>query len=486
MSQITNDIETKSLFKKIKKKFSVWASNSTFHGLPNIARSKNYVITIIWTLCLIISSCYCLYEIISVIKIYLNYPVIVDVQLVHESPTYFPAITICNLNQFNNKRSKNFIDQIINSYNLTNKNLNSIKYTQELNELLKREIKHLNLNESTLKLLGYTIDEMLISCSFNHLKCDVNDFEWFYDYNLGNCYIYNNKPSLLKSINKGGINHGLQLEFYVGNVNSSAYVTKTGIQVTIHNQSLLPDLDDGLYIPTGFETNLLIDRLFTYKLDSPYSNCVKNVNGKSTLISKLYRDALINSRSSSLGEYNQKYCIKLCYQNYIEIECKCSVASLPKINNEFEICYNSSELECLNKNRDSFYNSHVYEICDRYCPTECDHVKYVTTTSAANYPTIWYTNLLRQQLNMLNESYYYIKESTLKVNIFYDDLVFTTSIEVPAVRIEDELANIGGHLGLFLGMSVLSIVELFELFFEFANEIKMHFKKQNKIQNMKL
>lgn len=469
---------------ELKNSLIVWSLNSTCHGLSNIVRSKIWIIKIMWTICFLVSATYCFHEVVVVIKMYLRYPVLVDIQLIHESPTIFPAITLCNLNQFNPTRSKYLTDRIINKHNLTFGNENAVEYTQKVSEQLKLEIKYMNLNESELKSLGYTIDEMLLSCSFNQIKCDLNEFEWFYDYNLGNCYTYNNQKSLFnnlsfKEINKGGINHGLQLELYVGDTNATKYTSRSGIQLTIHNQSLLPDSDDGLYISTGFETNVLIDRLFMYKLDSPYSSCIKNIVGKSTSISGLYKDAIANTRHS-FGEYNQKYCIKLCYQNYVETSCNCSVASLPRINSKLKICYNKRELNCMIDRRDIFYSKHVYNICNLYCPLECDSIKYISITSTAQYPSQWYSKLLKQYKQLIktnNDNYEIIKMNTLKMNIFYDDLVFTVSNELPAIRVQDELAKIGGQFGLFIGISFLSMVELLEILFEIIILLFNHFRK---------
>ena len=49
------------------------------------------------------------------------------------------------------------------------------------------------------------------------------------------------------------------------------------------------------------------------------------------------------------------------------------------------------------------------------------------------------------------------------MRIFYDELSYTLISESPKVQLVDMFANIGGLLGLFTGMSVLSFVELAEL-----------------------
>jgi hypothetical protein len=53
--------------------------------------------------------------------------------------------------------------------------------------------------------------------------------------------------------------------------------------------------------------------------------------------------------------------------------------------------------------------------------------------------------------------------SIIKFNIYYDSLSYTISTESPAMDVVALLSNIGGTLGLFLGVSVLTAVELIEI-----------------------
>ena len=57
-----------------------------------------------------------------------------------------------------------------------------------------------------------------------------------------------------------------------------------------------------------------------------------------------------------------------------------------------------------------------------------------------------------------------VKQSVLKLNIFYDSLEYEYITEKPKMNLVDLLANIGGTLGLCLGISVLSFIEIFEIF----------------------
>jgi len=73
---------------------------------------------------------------------------------------------------------------------------------------------------------------------------------------------------------------------------------------------------------------------------------------------------------------------------------------------------------------------------------------------------------LRNRSRLLkNLSVQDIKESVILLNINYETMVSTIIEETPALPFPTLLGNLGGQLGLFLGMSFLSFVELFEMIF---------------------
>ena len=53
--------------------------------------------------------------------------------------------------------------------------------------------------------------------------------------------------------------------------------------------------------------------------------------------------------------------------------------------------------------------------------------------------------------------------SLVKIFVYFDQIKYTRVNEAPAVTFVDLIANIGGELGLFIGISLLSLVELIEL-----------------------
>lgn len=104
---------------------------------------------------------------------------------------------------------------------------------------------------------------------------------------------------------------------------------------------------------------------------------------------------------------------------------------------------------------------------------ECERILFETISSRLDFPTEKYAKLMSKKEKVYskfsdrnNVSYEKIKKSFLQVNIFYNTLEYKSIIEIENVTLFDLISNIGGILGLFLGVSFLSFVELLEILIE--------------------
>lgn len=74
----------------------------------------------------------------------------------------------------------------------------------------------------------------------------------------------------------------------------------------------------------------------------------------------------------------------------------------------------------------------------------------------------------RQQLDNLREASTDIRQNLLRLNVYLEDLSVVKYKQMPAYGMEDLVADIGGTLGLWMGVSVLTIMELLELIFRLS------------------
>lgn len=124
------------------------------------------------------------------------------------------------------------------------------------------------------------------------------------------------------------------------------------------------------------------------------------------------------------------------------------------------------------------------------CPIECEYHGYSIRESNDEYPTRNYAKLMLatksdQLEDMLNAeieniTYETIRNNFASVYIRFNNLAVTEKIEQVAVPFTLLISNLGGTLGLFVALSVLSVLEIFEFGIVTAFIFyQVHFRKTN-------
>lgn len=478
--------DSKVQLEQIKKKFLDYSKEcllySTLIGLSNIVRAEFNLIKIIWMFFILGCMIFCLQLIISSIITYFNYGVYISIKYKKDSLNEFPAVTFCNLNPYFRKNSQKFLDQILadNSLSYTN-DFRTINQTSPslINSLIKSRLS--SLPNELKRAYGFNLSFMLLTCYFNDIKCNETDFIWRYDNDYTSCYTFNSGFNEIglevprKKISETGSDRSLRLELFLGidDTNNTKFMANSGLRVLVHNQNRFPMLSsEGVDISTGFQTNIGLKQTLMYRLDAPYSKCIKNLRSVNSFDSKYYK-AIFNSLN--MTSYSQKVCLKLCLQDYILNKCDCLDPSLPNIYlNRMVFCQNVTTLECADQSRTNYYNNMYESSYCQGCPPECDSIQFRKTISSSRYPTYYYLNYMMHKTNIkekidnpefCNENN--ITKSTVILNIYFDDLENEIIEEMPALTFDTLISNIGGNLGLFVGISVLSGMEVVEYILKF-------------------
>ena len=135
----------------------------------------------------------------------------------------------------------------------------------------------------------------------------------------------------------------------------------------------------------------------------------------------------------------------------------CETDEQTECNKEIFTKYRSNDLECLTPD---------------WCPLECYSHEYKPFLSFGKIETTLHSDMIHQREHLLKDfvtkpiNSEKLKNSIVKLDIFYDSLSYTISTESPKLDTVSFLANLGGTLGLFLGLSVFSLFELVEVLIE--------------------
>ncbi len=408
---------------------------STCHGLPKFAMSKSFVIKYTWLLTAFVFTGICSYFIIEEVFSYFSYQVNSHTKKFYEMPTVFPTVTICNKNMYTTEHAHNFVERTLAENNLT---IETYFKTSHHMDIYATSLNR-NYSNAFRKKLGKSINEFILFCKYDDEFCNLTqNFIWVYDKNYGNCFKFNHDLHKPKMSTFSGKFYGLILTLDVDILKD--------LKIFSQNMGAVIKLENGsneLDLPISFETNIVVDRVYAKQLLSPYSLCFfENGEWPKSFNTDLY-DIFLKYGIP----YNQKDCIELCYQNLAISYCSCldrQSIFLPS----WDYCYKSDDVKCLIRAYERFKqdgNSYVHDKCVSSCPLECNSTSFQMSSSFSQIT--------------LNAA------STVRVNIFYESLSYIEISETEAKSAIDLISEIGGIMGLFLGLSFMSFMEFFEMLF---------------------
>ena len=464
--------------------------NSTSHGLPNILRSESLTIKIVWAIFLVASTALCSYLCIQSILAYYKYDVTAKTRKIYESPTLFPTIAICTKQIYSTENGLDFLKKVIKKYKYADIFNDSVYaeykydmpslnyYTNNLFSSASIDLLDKNITDEQKKSFQYKLEDILIECNFNEIpdNCTVENFYWEYDNVLSNCYSINHHKSnseVFKHAKFSGDGSGLKLTLFMGIKDEVMRINPNkGIRLLILNSSSQIG-STSFELQAGVETKVGIERYFSTQLPKPYSNCDIDNDNPMKFDSFLY-NKILNSKY----EYNQQTCLDLCYNEIALIQCKCyDITSLSLENKQFcpvnDECLNRVYQDYLSNTLSEYY---INNYCLPLCPLECNQTSFGITLSTSDIIPEYYSAKVQEMaksLNITNTTLNKeeIKNSIIKFSIYYDSMSYTVSTESPTLDVIGLLAYIGGTLGLFLGISVLTFVEFVEIGLAFIFQV---------------
>uniref|UniRef100_A0A8C0QLW2 Uncharacterized protein n=1 Tax=Chelonoidis abingdonii TaxID=106734 RepID=A0A8C0QLW2_CHEAB len=239
---------------------------------------------------------------------------------------------------------------------------------------------------------------------------------------LGKCYTFNaGAPGneLLTTV-KGGSGNGLELmlniqqEEYLPVWGENEISYEAGVKVQIHSQDEPPYIHQlGFGVSPGFQTFVSCQQQRLVYLPPPWGDC------KSTPI-----------ESDFFTSYSITACRLDCETRYLAENCNCRMVHMP---GEGEFCV---------------------------CRTPCDMVRYGKELSMVKIPSKASAKYLAKKYNKSEQ------DNVLVLDVFFEALNYETIEQKKAYEVAGLLGDIGGQMGLFIGASILTILEIFDYLYE--------------------
>ncbi|XP_062715918.1 pickpocket protein 28-like [Aedes albopictus] len=159
--------------------------------------------------------------------------------------------------------------------------------------------------------------------------------------------------------------------------------------------------------------------------------------------------------------YNQENCELECLTNFTLHRCGCVKFSMPRTNataeceiNQFRCMWNA-EIELLEMGPTGHKLEELNFRTRCNCLPACTSVQYDTEITQANFDWVRWARTMNVSSMAVNGM------QISRLGIYYKESQFMTSKRSELYGLTDFLANCGGLLGLCMGMSMLSVVELF-------------------------
>ncbi|XP_066292663.1 amiloride-sensitive sodium channel subunit alpha-like [Branchiostoma lanceolatum] len=482
-----------------------YGETTSAHGIPRAVTTKSVPRRLFWTCLFLASFSYFCCQAYDLVNKYIDYPVTTDIKI-QWSELEFPAVTICNANPLRFSKllrlghegfqNAGFIPKPAktsqgNQGKAQGRPLQQAKTTtvpsptttvtteattpdydseddddydydyDDHHEDFKTANTFMgliaNLNSSTRQAIGHQARDFIQECQFDGRACSPKNFSIFTDSTYGNCFTFNKASgnTAPQSATSAGPLNGLSLILYIEQEEYIPSLTeKAGVRVVVHSPARWPFPEfEGFDAAPGFLTSAGLRLTSITRLGGRYGDCT-NGGGYELLYP---------------GTYTQTNCLVTCHQGHMVSVCGCADPSLRAPVNTTFCDSTTTSVDCKNRVRREI----VTGVLACTCPASCSDKVYGKAIGLSEWPADSYlTNVLtklqtkkgrRPGTAILGDTDRF-KRNLLKLNIYYEALNYEKISESPGYEEESLLGDLGGQLGLWVGMSLLSAMEILEIF----------------------
>ncbi|CAO4360202.1 unnamed protein product [Caenorhabditis nigoni] len=448
--------------------FSCWTST---HGVPHIGMANARWLRAFWILVVLVSIALFVWQFITLLTNFLSFSVNTETTLQFAERT-FPTVTICHLNPWKLSETQSVdpdMDALVNAYNsystsaqfglpaslTADRQQQANKWTLMYSERLKDK------QYEDASNIAYSYDDMVVSCTYNAKTCNISDFNDFYNPSYGNCIQFNTAG--IHQSSRAGPLYGLRMVMRTDQATYLPWTETSGVIIDIHMQDEIPYPDVfGYFAPPGTASSLGVSYVQTTRLAKPYGTCTTKTKLETTHYT---------------GTYTVEACFRSCMQEKIIATCGCYYPAYSHAPNttQFVSCDNGvqtlTNLNCVDQiNSADSTEFDVLTDCD--CPQPCEVDSYGVTVSTAQWPSDSYTPTECNPggpsgpWDASGESCLdWYKANTILIEIYYERMNFQVLTESPAYTFVNFISDVGGQVGLFLGMSIISVIEYVVLIF---------------------
>uniref|UniRef100_A0A7E4WDD4 Degenerin-like protein unc-105 n=1 Tax=Panagrellus redivivus TaxID=6233 RepID=A0A7E4WDD4_PANRE len=298
--------------------------------------------------------------------------------------------------------------------------------------------------------LSQNKSEFILKCSFNQKDCNIEkDFALHYDNTYGNCFTFNYDRTKAVTAHRAGANYGLRVLLFANLPEYLPTSEAVGFRVTVHDKWIAPFPDAfGYSAPTGFMSGYGVRMKKFNRISPPHGHCFDGGEDDEFFIYKGFN-------------YSVEGCHRSCTQREVIRICGCADPTYPLNNKKIKTCSVSDPVarECI-ANTTHYLGRLIAEgnVPNCTCHQPCTEIGYEVSYSAARWPS-GTTKLMECEISddLCMEKY---RKNAAMVQVFYEELNYETLTETPAYTLPSLMADLGGVTGLWIGASIVSLLEV--------------------------
>lgn len=456
--------------------------NSSINGVSQIATTKQIFRKILWVI--VFSGCMAgfLYQTISFLIHYANYPTTVEVLVLNEGFLEFPSVTICNSNRVRKSAYCNYLRERPNLNKTCPDDVMYFGYSDVLNddEIMKLQIQLLKENKLNIrKKLGHLKSSMILYCDFRgYPKLSGQDcvdrFSHFYDPDFGNCFSFDSSQDdngEFLQATESDVWQDLSELILILNSEEDEYLESSrdpGFLITFHSARIYPDpFSDGFQLRPGFTYSFALQKFTNELLTLPYkTNCTDY-------------EKLPWTRKQEDRKLSTRMCTAECSQHQQLKECDYVTDNIRLFFDDWSDKVQDPEKEeCAEQ-----VSNITIDYCRSLCRVPCKQTSFKVTSDSSAWP--------RKDKNLPKElgkwTLANITKNLVRVRIYFSTMEHTIYKNYPKYRPLELFSYLGGYVGIWLGISLVAFYEFLErltLILLFPLNKKKRKLKSSKVRNL--
>ena len=427
---------------KQKTSFRTVKSMISSHGTSQIAHTKTKLARACWTTIFIIFLAFLIIMLESVFSSFISHDIYTVRKKTQVEKMDFPAVSFCPSVKL---YDSSYIGDISTTKNVEAAFVNPSGQGERIN----------SVEDEAPTIETMFMKKVRGGCTFSNYSCNFkHDFETvLVSANEGVCYTFNHRG---KFVQQGeGSDKGFSALIFINQTEKRSSISNgPGLTLVIQPHDTFPfPLQNGILVSPGEYTSIRLTKRHFSRLPTPYKSKCKN-----------------NGYQIYPGKYTTWNCKRSCSLQHAISQCE-GADKLMEYNSKG----NNTELQldmnllCLYKQQADLKRPQNEKTCS--CALPCKEDTFLPLITQSAWPSTVdlpyykqiFADALGKNLSLMSDEYVY--KNFLKLNVFFNELAYEDITEVSEWTFEKLLSDIGGQMGIWIGASFFSVLELVAFIF---------------------